>query len=119
MQVSGHKEHLSVTSAISVCEGSAASELQRGCELTDGKFSSAVVKVMCVLWNVTTTISGRHLEKRTHHFFGCDVRARSRNCPVSEEPDKCLAERKISRREQLYWTLSAKDSLFLRLVDDV
>lgn len=39
--------------------------------------------------------------------------------PVSEEPDKCLAERKISRREQLYWTLSAKDSLFLRLVDDV
>lgn len=39
--------------------------------------------------------------------------------PVSEEPDKCLAERKISRLEQLYGTLSAKDSLFLQFGGDV
>lgn len=39
--------------------------------------------------------------------------------PVSEKPDKCLAERKISQLKQLYGTLSAKDSLFLRLGDDV
>lgn len=39
--------------------------------------------------------------------------------PVSGKPDECLAERKISQLEQLYGTLSAKDSLFLQLGDDV
>lgn len=38
---------------------------------------------------------------------------------MSEKPDKCLAERRINPLEQLYGTLSAKDSLLLQLGGDV
>lgn len=52
-------------------------------------------------------------------IFGAGAACRQR---VSEKPDECLPQQKISRLEQPYGTLSAKDSLLgfsLHLADDV
>lgn len=91
MQVSEPKEHLSVTSAISTCEGFAAAAARpcqswsRGCELTDGKFSPRFVNVVCVIWSVSAAILGRHLQKRTHHLQAVIYDQGAEIVPVSRE----------------------------------
>lgn len=58
-------------------------------------------------------------KKRTHHRYAVIYEQGAEIVPVSKKPDKCLAERKISQLKQPYGTLSAKDSLFLHLGDDI
>lgn len=96
------------------------SELKRSHKLTDGKFSGALhechtcdLECQCDYFRPTSS------ERSSSPFTAVMYEHGAEIVPVSGKPDECLAERKISQLEQLYGTLSAKDSLFLQLGDDV